>query len=180
MFDRQRNLWTYFKKFILHGKSDMIVGVSLSKTVRRKLLVHPTQPDVPAGGRGSGSVQQDHGVGEARQQEQQRGRHQPHRLLQSAEQVAGTWGAKLHITHKQSHLRDFVNVDSTLKLLVDATHSHLLVCLDACKCHLVITPVPPCDSFVNSTKTVPIVIALQLFKRVKLQSEALLSNPWSV
>ena len=177
-----------FSQFILYvKKSDsseidvkLIVVVSLSKTVRRKLPVHPPQPDVPAGGRSSGSVQQDHGFGQARQQKQQPGWGRPHRLLQPAEQVAGAWGANLHVRDKQTHLRDVFNVDSTLKWLVEATHSRLLVRLDVCHCHLVITPVPPCDSFVSSANTVPIVIALQLFKGVKLQSEALFSNLWSV
>lgn len=61
-------------------------------TVCGKLCVHPAQPDIPAGGRSSCLVQQDHVFGQTSNQFKQPGRHRRHRLLQSSGQIASTEG----------------------------------------------------------------------------------------
>lgn len=64
------------------------------KIVCGKLRVHPAQPDIPAGGRGAGAVQQNHNFGKDCQQEQQSDQRQPRWLLQRAEQIAREWGER--------------------------------------------------------------------------------------
>lgn len=97
----------------------MLCVVLPVETVCGKLCVHPEQPDVPAGGRGSGSVQQDRSLGQACRQETQPGRRRPHRLLQSTEQIAGTRGetGKVHnLRPAYWRLRDTFNYDTTSDL----------------------------------------------------------------
>lgn len=73
------------------------------ETVCRKLCVHPAQPDVPTGGRGSSSVQQDHSFGQDCQQEPGSGWHWTHRLLQSTEQNVRTRSKMMKMHNRNKH-----------------------------------------------------------------------------
>lgn len=59
-----------------------------------KLCVHLAQPDIPAGGRSSYLVQQDHVFGPITHQDKQPECHQPHQLLQSSVQIASPEGER--------------------------------------------------------------------------------------
>lgn len=54
--------------------------------------MHLAQPDIPAGGRSSCLVQQDHVFGQTSNQDKQPWWHRYHRLLQSSGQIASTEG----------------------------------------------------------------------------------------
>lgn len=96
------NTHTYTHGTLSHACALMCPHLS-DETVCRKLRVHPAQPDVPAGGRGSGSVQQDHSFGQDCQQEPQPGRRRPYRLLQSTEQAARTRGETRKVHNRDDH-----------------------------------------------------------------------------
>lgn len=120
----------------------MLCVVLPVETVCGKLCVHPEQPDVPAGGRGYGSVQQDHSSGQACRQGGQPGRRRPHRLLQSTEQIAGTRGETRTVHNLRPahlYLGDTFNYDTTSDL---SRRCLFRVCLS-------ISPFPQCDLFGN-------------------------------
>lgn len=120
----------------------MLCVVLPVETVCGKLCVHPEQPDVPAGGRGAGSVQQDHSSGQACRQGGQPGRRRPHRLLQSTEQIAGTRGETRTVHNLRPahlYLGDTFNYDATPDL---SRQCLFRVCLS-------ISPFPQCDLFGN-------------------------------
>lgn len=122
------------------------------ETVLGKLRVHPAQPDVPAGGRGSGSVQQDHRVGPDCQQGTRRSRRRPHRLLQSPQQIARTRGERTALH------------DRCVEQGQGGT-----VCLDTI-CQYVINLYPQYDPSVNCTAVVavkPVITYCSLCKALK-------------
>lgn len=124
---------------LAYVKCALLLCVALIETVCRKLCVHPAQHDVPAGGRGSGSVQQDHSFGQDCQQEPQPERHRPHRLLQSTEQITRKGGEtrKVHNRDKYTYQcpSNTFNHNGVSEILVDSIHKYLSLCLDStCQC----------------------------------------------
>lgn len=116
--------------FFTHTRSPLSTTSALVfchvEPVSRKLRVHPAQPDVPAGGRGPGSVRQDHGFGQECHQEPEHGRLRADRLLQSAGKVSWTRGERT---------RDRSDTSSSSKTPVYSPLRYLSVCLDwSCQC----------------------------------------------
>lgn len=123
--------------------------------------MHPAQPDVPAGGRGSGSVQQDHSAGQDCHQGQQPGWKRPHRLLHPTGQIHRTRGETrtVHNRHTDQAQKDTFNYDSTSEILKDLPVCLDVICQSACLSLILFLSV----TYTNITAVIPVII-FKLFK----------------